>query len=62
MTLSQESDLDYIDFSLSGGSPAIGSGVWNGITTDFTGAPRNNPPARGALEPGSTFNIQEYIV
>jgi len=42
------------DFHLQSGSAAIGAGVAiPGITTDFDGATRANPPAVGAYEPTS---------
>ena len=51
LTLVSESQLDNFNFNLSSTSPAIGTGVAiTGITTDFNGNPRPNPPAIGAVE------------
>jgi hypothetical protein len=48
---SSESSLDNFDFDISSGSPAKGSGVAvPGLTLDFTGATRANPPSIGAYE------------
>ncbi len=44
--------LDNFDFRLSPSSPANGRGVvGSGVTTDFFGQARPNPPAIGAVEP-----------
>ncbi len=49
--ISAESDLDGFNFKPSSSSPAIGAGVAiPGITTDYTGATRPNPPSIGAIE------------
>jgi len=46
-----EQSLDNFNFHLTNGSPAIGSGLsLSGITLDFSGATRANPPAIGAFE------------
>jgi hypothetical protein len=57
-----ETDFDTMNFGLSAGSPAVGTGLWlDDLTTDFTGAPRANPPSRGAFEYGSSFAAAEYL-
>lgn len=49
--LAGESNLNSINPNLTSASPAIGAGLAiSGITTDFSGAIRPNPPAVGALE------------
>lgn len=46
-----ESSLDSINPGLTAGSPAIGAGVaLSGLTTDFNGNSRPNPPSLGAME------------
>jgi hypothetical protein len=51
-TLASESQLDNFNFHLRRGSPAIGHGVpANGVTTDYFGARRPDPPSIGAVEP-----------
>ena len=51
-TLSSESQLDNFNFHPRRGSPAIGRGVpVNGMTTDYFGARRPDPPSIGAVEP-----------
>lgn len=46
-----EQSLDNFNFHLSGGSPAIGAAIpIPGITLDFSGLTRANPPAIGAFE------------
>ncbi len=46
-----ENVLDNFNFNLALGSPAIGAGVAvSGLTTDYSGATRPNPPSEGALE------------
>lgn len=46
-----EQSLDNFDFHLTNGSPAIGAGLpVPGITLDFSGLTRGNPPAIGAFE------------
>jgi hypothetical protein len=62
LELNQESDFDTTSYGISANSPAVGAGSpIAGITTDFNGNPRPNPPSLGALEPGSTFAIQDYL-
>jgi hypothetical protein len=52
LTLSSEAQLDHFDFHPTGGSPASGHGIAvSGITTDYSGSARPNPPSIGALEP-----------
>ena len=47
-----ESNIDAINPSLTSTSPAIGAGVSiTGITTDYNGVTRPNPPSIGAQEP-----------
>ncbi|WP_353063659.1 putative Ig domain-containing protein [Tunturibacter psychrotolerans] len=47
-----ESDINHINPNLTSSSPAINSGIAiSGITTDFNGTTRPNPPAIGAMEP-----------
>ena len=49
--MSSESSLDNFNFKPAAGSPAIGTGIAiPGITTDYTGATRPNPPSIGAVE------------
>ncbi len=49
--ISHEYDLDNFNFDPSSSSPAIGAGIAiPGITTDYTGATRPNPPSIGAIE------------
>lgn len=49
-----ESNVDALNPNLTGSSPLIGAGVLvSGITTDFNGKTRPNPPSIGAFEPGS---------
>jgi hypothetical protein len=51
-TLSSESQLDNFNFHPRKGSPAIGAGAAiTGLTADFYGTPRPNPPSIGAVEP-----------
>jgi hypothetical protein len=48
---SGESSLDNFNFDISSGSPARGAGTAvPGLTLDFTGATRANPPSIGAYE------------
>jgi Putative Ig domain len=50
--LAGESNIDAINPSLTSASPAIGAGTpISGITTDFNGVTRPNPPSIGAQEP-----------
>jgi hypothetical protein len=47
-----QSDINHIDPNLTSSSAAINSGIAiSGITTDFNGKTRANPPAIGAMEP-----------
>jgi hypothetical protein len=49
--LTEEASINTANPNLSSGSPAIGAGVAiTGITTDYNGVTRPNPPAIGALE------------
>jgi hypothetical protein len=44
--------LDNFNFQPASGSPAIGHGIpVSGITTDYYGKARPNPPSIGAVEP-----------
>ena len=46
-----ESNINAINPGLTSGSPAIGAGLAiSGITTDYNGSTRPNPPALGAFE------------
>ncbi|WP_158943832.1 putative Ig domain-containing protein [Granulicella sp. S190] len=50
-TFTSESSLDNFNFQLTTGSPALHLGVAiSGLTTDYTGATRANPPSIGAYE------------
>lgn len=50
--ISAESDLDGFNFKPSSSSPAAGAGVAiPGLTTDYNGTTRPNPPSIGAIEP-----------
>lgn len=50
-SMSGESTLDNFNFQLTSGSPAKGAGVAvPGLTTDYTGATRTNPPSIGAYQ------------
>ncbi len=47
-----QSDINHINPNLTSSSAAINSGIAiSGITTDFNGKTRANPPAIGAMEP-----------
>ncbi|NYF90957.1 beta strand repeat-containing protein [Tunturibacter empetritectus] len=47
-----ETDVNHFDPHLTSSSAAINSGIAiSGITTDYNGATRANPPAIGAMEP-----------
>ena len=47
-----ESNVNAINPNLTGGSPAIANGIFiSGITTDYNGIARPNPPSIGAFEP-----------
>ena len=47
-----ELELDNLSFHPSSSSPAVGAGVAvNGLTTDYYGVTRPNPPSIGAVEP-----------
>ncbi|WP_353063654.1 putative Ig domain-containing protein [Tunturibacter psychrotolerans] len=49
--LASESNINAINPNLTSSSPAVGSGIAiSGITTDFNGTTRPNPPAIGATE------------
>ena len=51
LTMKSESDLDHFDFRLSPNSPAAHHGqAVTGLTADFFGQPRPNPPSIGAAE------------
>jgi hypothetical protein len=51
-TLVDESVLDNFNFHPRKGSPAIGAGTAvNGVTVDYYGVARPNPPSVGAVEP-----------
>jgi hypothetical protein len=57
---SRGEERDYSYFSSQ--SPAIGTGAaLPGLTTDFLGNPRANPPSKGALEFGSEFDLSFYF-
>jgi hypothetical protein len=46
-----ESELDNFNFDITPGSPALGAGISiPGVTLDYTGATRGNPPSIGAYE------------
>ena len=50
-TYLDEATFDNFDFTPSAGSPAVGAGVYvPGLTTDYAGNNRPNPPSIGALE------------
>ena len=52
---SNQTFLDNFTFYPRSDSPAVGHGVpMNGLTTDFYGSPRPNPPSIGAVEPRRT--------
>jgi hypothetical protein len=52
LTLASEAQLDNFNFHPASGSPANGHGVAvNGITADYYGKARPNPPSIGAVEP-----------
>jgi hypothetical protein len=51
-TWADQTQLDNFNFNLSSSSPAIGVGVAvSGITTDYNGVTRANPPGLGAVTP-----------
>jgi len=51
-TLTSESQLDNFNFHPKPGSPAVAHGEpINGLTTDYYGVTRPNPPSIGAVEP-----------
>jgi hypothetical protein len=51
-TLPAESTLDNFNFRPTSGSPANGRGIAvSGVTTDYHGSARPNPPSIGAVEP-----------
>jgi hypothetical protein len=51
-TLTSESQLDNVNFHPKPGSPAVAHGVpLSGLTTDYFGVTRPNPPSIGAVEP-----------
>jgi hypothetical protein len=46
--------LDNLNFHPASGSPANGRGIaTNGVTTDYFGSARPNPPSIGAVEPNA---------
>jgi hypothetical protein len=46
-----ETELDNFNFDITPGSPAVGTGLFlPGLTVDYTGAARGNPPSIGAYE------------
>lgn len=46
-----ESELDNFNFDIAPGSPALGAGISvPGVTLDYTGLTRGNPPSIGAYE------------
>ncbi|MEO6804640.1 MAG: Ig domain-containing protein [Edaphobacter sp.] len=46
-----ETELDNFNFDITPGSPAVGAGLFlPGLTVDYTGATRGNPPSIGAYE------------
>jgi hypothetical protein len=46
-----ETELDNFNFDITPGSPAVGAGLFlPGLTVDYTGAARGNPPSIGAYE------------
>ncbi len=52
LTMSSESELDHFNFHPLVGSPAVGHGVpVSGVTKDYFGVTRPNPPTIGAAEP-----------
>jgi hypothetical protein len=52
LKISSESQLDNFDFHPGAGSPAIRHGInASGITVDYYGVSRPNPPSIGAVEP-----------
>jgi len=53
LVLANETQLDRFNFHLSNGSPAIGHGIAiSGVTNDYYGNARPNPPSIGAIQPG----------
>ncbi len=49
--LLSESSIEAINPELKGSSPAIGAGIMiGGVTRDYAGAVRSNPPSIGAFE------------
>jgi hypothetical protein len=58
-TLTSESQLDNFDFHLRGGGPAIGHGISvDGVTTDYFGMKRPDPPSIGAVEPTNASAVE----
>jgi hypothetical protein len=56
-SISDETDLDNFNFAPSSSSPANGAGVAiAGLTTDFYGNLRPNPPSIGAVEANGGFH------
>jgi hypothetical protein len=52
LTLANEAQLDNFNFHPTSGSPVNGHGIAvSGITTDYYGKARPNPPSIGAVEP-----------
>lgn len=55
LTVTAESQMDNFNFYPAGGSPLIHSGTAiGGISTDYYGVMRPNPPSIGAVEPAGT--------
>ena len=53
-----ESNVDALNPNLTGSSPLIGAGITiSGITTDYNGNARPNPPAIGAFEPTGASTV-----
>jgi hypothetical protein len=49
--ISAETDLAAFNFTPASGSPLVGAGIAiAGITTDYNGTTRPNPPAIGAIQ------------
>jgi len=60
LTIKAEAELDGFNFHPAGGSPAIGHGsAESGVTTDFYGVTRPNPPSIGAVEPAPDQGVEK---